>query len=128
MPEEKKMEAKKVETFRKILLSIKENLVHDIHNMSQHPNPQGNDAGDVSGHVLHMADVATDMYDREFALGLASNDREILTHIEQALSRIDKKTFGLCTECSKPIKQARLDAIPYVATCVKCQEALENKK
>lgn len=75
-----------------------------------------------------MADVATDMYDREFSLGLASNEREVLQRVDLALRKIEDKSFGMCIECSKPIVEARLKAIPYVETCLKCQEKLESKK
>ena len=122
-----KLDKKKLEYYRKILIDLKEEIAHDIKNMSE-PSSQAADSGDVSGHVLHMADVATDMYDREFNLGLASNDREVLYKIELALKRIADKSFGLCTECEKPIAVARLKAIPYAETCLKCQEKLESKK
>jgi DnaK suppressor protein len=82
----------------------------------------------VSGHALHMADVATDMYDREFNLGLASNDRETLARVGEALQRIEEGNYGLCVQCQKAIAPARLKAIPYVETCVKCQEVLESKQ
>ena len=124
----KKLEKKKLDQYKKLLLKLKDDLVHDINNMSKNPGSQDGDSGDVSGHVLHMADVATDMYDREFNLGLASTEREVLHKIEQALKRIDDKSFGLCFECEKPIPQLRLKAIPYAETCLKCQEKLETQK
>jgi len=127
MPD-KKPDKKKLESYRKLLMDSKEDILHDIKNMNAVNSADGKDSqGDVSGHALHMADVATDMYDREFNLGLASNDRELLNKIEKALRRIDENEFGICTECKKPIKEARLKAIPYAETCLKCQEELEKK-
>jgi DnaK suppressor protein len=120
---------KKFEPYRKILLEIKEQVQDDLKVMNdENTNTNGNGAGDVSGHALHMADVATDMYDREFNLGLASNDRETLARVGEALQRIDEGNYGLCTTCKKAIASARLKAIPYVETCVKCQEELETKQ
>ena len=74
-------------------MKLKESFVSDIRNMSQSQNPDNNDSGDVSGHVQHMADVATDMYDKEFNLGLAANEREVLHRIDQALKKIDEKNL-----------------------------------
>ena len=125
---QKKLDNKKLELYKKSLLKLKEEMVHDIQNMSKNPGNQANDSGDVSGHVLHMADVATDMYDREFSLGLASNERGVLHKIDMALKRIEDKSFGFCQECEKPIPSARLSALPYAETCLKCQEKLENGK
>src|SRR5438105_224764 len=80
----------KFEVYRKLLLKTKDQITGDIRHLSDDNNGGGNDrGGDVSGHALHMADVATDMYDREFALGLAANDRELLTRINQAMVRIE---------------------------------------
>ncbi len=119
---------KKTDYYKKLLIKLKENFLRDITNMSKDPGAKNGDSGDVSGHVLHMADVATDMYDREFNLGLASSEREVLNKIEQALKRVEENSFGICIECAKPIPSARLKAIPYAETCLKCQEKLETKK
>src|SRR5208283_323353 len=111
----------KFEPYRKVLLKIKEQITGDIHDLSADNTGSGNDrGGDVSGHALHMADVATDMYDREFTLGLASNDRELLYQVNEALARIDEGNYGLCTSCKKPIPASRLKAIPHAKTCLKC--------
>ncbi len=117
------------EPYRKFLLRIKEQITGDIHNLADENTGSGNDrGGDVSGHALHMADVATDMYDREFTLGLASNDRELLYQVNEALDRIEDGNYGLCLTCKKPIPASRLKAIPHARTCLKCQETLEFKK
>jgi RNA polymerase-binding transcription factor DksA len=92
----------KFEVYRKLLLKTRDQISGDIRHLSDDNNGSGNDrGGDVSGHALHMADVATDMYDREFALGLAANDRELLTRINQAIVRIEDGTYGVCATCKK---------------------------
>ncbi len=119
----------KLEVYRKLLIKAKDQIVGDIRNLSNDNDGSANDrSGDVSGHALHMADVATDMYDREFAMGLAANDRELLTRIQDAMMRIQEGTFGVCEQCKKPIAATRLKALPYVTTCLKCQEQIESKR
>ncbi len=122
----KKLDEKKLEFFKNLLFKLKESIVHDIYSISQDSDSQ--DSGDVSGHVSHMADVATDMYDREFNLGLASNEREILQKIEDALRRIQDGTYGFCLGTGKSISQARLKALPYAEYCMKYQEEIEEKE
>ena len=79
-----KMDKKKIAKYQAILVALKEKIVTDIKQISDHASPsERSDSGDVSGHVMHLADVATDMYDREFSLGLASNNRELLEKIEK---------------------------------------------
>ena len=123
---EKKMDKKKLDLYKKSLLQMREELLSDIKNMQGESGDL--DSKDVSGHVIHMADVATDMYDREFNLGIASNEREVLQKIDLALKKINDQSYGLCEECHKPIAAARLKAIPYTETCLKCQEKLESGK
>jgi len=125
---EAKLNKKQLEYFRKRLLDIKEEIRHDIQNMNSvnEANTKDN-SGDISGHAQHMADVATDMYDREFTLGLASNDRELLNKVESALKRIEEGTFGICLKTKKPIPLARLKAIPYAEFCLEAQEEMEKK-
>ena len=126
MPD-KKLDKKHVESFKKQLFSIKEEILHDIKNMSSVNSAAAKESSEESaGHAMHMADVATDMYDREFTLGLASNDRELLNKVDGALKRIEEENFGKCSKCDKIIKLARLKAIPYAETCLACQEEIEK--
>jgi len=122
-----KMDAKKLDFYKKLLLLIKGKIQGDIRSMSDENAGDQSDKGDLSGHAMHMADVATDMYDREFNLSLASNDREIIQKIDSALDRIEKKTYGFCLKSGKKISEQRLRAIPYAEYCLEVQEELDRK-
>ncbi len=129
LPKKKKKINPKLEIYRKLLIKTKEQILGDIRRITDDNAGSANDrGGDVSGHALHMADVATDMYDREFAMGLAANDRELLMRIDQAMARIMEGTYGLCFECKKPISARRLKALPHARTCLKCQQKLESRR
>lgn len=123
-----KLNKKDLEFFKKLLLQKKSEILHDIKNMSDNPRSEDADSRDLSGHVQHMADVATDMYDKEFAMGLASHDREVLQKIESALRRIEDGTYGICLGTGDAISKERLKAIPYAEYTLKYQESLENNK
>ena len=123
-----RMPKKESEQYRKMLLKIKERLTEDIKHISQDTlsKSQKEACGDISGYTLHMADVATDAYDREFSLGLASNDREALIQINDSLKRIDEGKYGSCEQCGKPIAKTRLKALPFTSFCLKCQQTQEK--
>jgi RNA polymerase-binding protein DksA len=124
----RKMSKKDLKIYKQLLTQIKEKLIDQIKHISEDTQKSQRDAsGDISGYSFHMADVATDTYDREFSLGLASNDRELLYEIEEALKRIEEDKFGICEDCEKPINKSRLKAIPYTKLCLKCQAKRENK-
>ena len=104
-------------------------MVDDLNHISEDTlkKSQKEASGDISGYTYHMADVATDNYDREFSLGLASGERKSLYELEDALKRIEEGTFGSCDQCKSPIAKLRLKALPSARLCVKCQERLEKR-
>ena len=89
---------------------------------------QRDSSGDLSGYTFHMADQATDNFDTEFNLDIASNEQKFLNEIDEALKRIDEGIFGVCEQCEKSISIKRLKAVPYARYCIKCQEGLEKNK
>lgn len=129
MKSKKKYSKKELVEFKKLIQRRKEEILDDIEHISQDTlkKSQKEASGDISGYTYHMADVATDTYDREFSLGLASSDREALYELDDALKKIEDGTFGLCEECKSPITKARLKAVPYARLCVKCQSKREKK-
>jgi len=52
----------------------------------------------------------------------------LLYHIDEALRRIRNNTYGICSECGKPIDAARLEAVPHARMCIECKEAEEQRK
>ena len=125
----KKLNKKELAEFKKLILKRKEEVVDEIKHISEDTlkKSQKEASGDISGYTFHMADVATDTYDREFSLGLVSNEREVLYELDDALKRIDEQTFGVCESCKTLITKTRLNAVPYARLCVKCQQRKEKK-
>ncbi len=87
---------------------------------------QRDQSGDLSGYTFHMADMATDNFDREFSLDIASTEQEMLNWIDEALRKIDEGTYGICENCDKPIASKRLKAVPSAKLCIKCKEDEEK--
>ena len=69
-----------------------------------------------------MADQASGNNEVHIALRLKQTDAKILQAIEEALTRIEKGTFGICRDCGGPIAEARLNAIPWTRVCITCKE------
>lgn len=124
------MEKKDLKVFRELLLKKRTELTKGIEHIANDAlkTSQKDAAGDLSAYSIHMADMATDNYDREFSLGLADNEQKLLHRIEAALEKMDNKTYGVCEVCSKKISKLRLKAVPFAEMCVPCQEKLEKRK
>lgn len=126
----KRFSKREVKPYKEDLINLKEDILNHMRELSQGTlmQTQKDMSGDMSGYSLHMADVASDNYERDFNLNLVSNDRETLLEIEEALKRIDEGIYGSCLMCGKPIKINRLKAIPYAKYDIDCKEKLERDK
>jgi len=125
----KKFDKKELAVLKKFVLKRKEEVLDDIKHISDDTlkKSQKEASGDISGYTYHMADVATDTYDREFSLGIASNERKMLYELDDALKKIEEGTFGICEDCKNLIAKNRLKAVPHARLCVKCQQKREKR-
>lgn len=124
------MKKEELKKYREKLLKIKNIIQSDIKQMENDSfsKSQKEAAGDLSSHTLHMADMASDSYERDFAFDLVSNKQELMYEISEALRRIDEDKFGKCLACGKKISKARLNVVPYAGLCVPCQQKQEKKE
>ncbi|MGO8837393.1 MAG: TraR/DksA family transcriptional regulator [Limisphaerales bacterium] len=103
------------------LLELREQLLRQMNGLAKES------AQELPGYSLHMADSGTDNFDRDFALSLLSSDQDAVYEIEEALKRIEKKTYGICELTGKTIPRARLEAIPWTRFTVEAQAQLERE-
>ena len=124
------MEKKDLKEFKELLTRKKAQVAKGIEHIANDTlkTSQRDAAGDLSAYSLHMADMATDNYDREFALNLADNEQKVIHRIDEAIEKIDAGSFGICEVCGKKIAKARLKVVPYAELCVPCQEKQEKTK
>jgi RNA polymerase-binding transcription factor DksA len=81
----------------------------------------------LSTSTEHIADAATDSFDRDCALALLSSTQNALYEIEQALNRIANGTYGVCELSGQAIEVDRLRAIPWTRFCALTQAQLETR-
>jgi RNA polymerase-binding transcription factor DksA len=107
--------------YHNILMELRERLRNQMAGLAKESAEQ------LAGYSLHMADSGTDNFDRDFALSLLSSDQDAVYEIEEALKRIEKRTYGVCELTGKSIPKARLDAIPWTRFTVEAQMQLEKE-
>lgn len=97
---------------RKLLALARERVEKQLAELA----PDGtDDGGDLD---LHMADHATDLFEKELDEGLADALREDLAAIERAEGRLAEGKYGLSVESGEPIPDARLEVIPWAERTV----------
>ena len=66
----------------------------------------------------HLADTASETYERELDEGLEEDARDQLRQVDEALARIEGGTYGTCAVCGKEIPIERLEAVPWTTLCI----------
>jgi DnaK suppressor protein len=82
------------------------------------------EGGENLGYGNHMADDASEAFEQAKELALHQNAQRLLVQVESALVRFELGSFGLCERCGEEIDPARLEALPYAALCLHCQQRL----
>jgi RNA polymerase-binding protein DksA len=114
--------------FRNLLLEERERVVAAIQNLhDDHPGTISDETGEDAVYDNHLADTATETYDRELDYTLEENAGHVLAEIDAALKRIDDGTFGVCTNHGEQIPFERLEARPYATLCIECQRERERR-
>ncbi|OGW85208.1 MAG: hypothetical protein A2987_07165 [Omnitrophica bacterium RIFCSPLOWO2_01_FULL_45_10] len=122
------MSRRELVKYRELLLKERQKAGGGISHITQNAlkKSQRDASGDLSGYSYHMADMASDDYERDFSLGRATEEQKTLYAIDEALKRIDDRTYGNCLQCDKPISRKRLQALPYTELCILCQKSQEE--
>ena len=64
--------------------------------------------------------------ERELAIRNLDREANLLRNVRAALFRINDGSYGICMHCEEEIKPKRLDAVPWAAYCIKCQEQVDR--
>jgi len=64
--------------------------------------------------------------ERELAIRNLDRESNLLRSVRGALSRIADGSYGVCLHCEEDISPKRLNAVPWTAYCIKCQEAADR--
>ena len=75
-------------------------------------NANVNGTDDTSNTYVTLEEGSVTM-DKEHYSQLASRQRKFIDHLENALIRIENKTYGICRETGKLIPRERLMAVPH---------------
>lgn len=90
-----------------------------------HPTPT--DPNDFSQDTQDFGDTAVDFLELQNEQSIEVNEQALLTEVQDALKRIEEGTYGICVDCGNPIPEKRLEAMPWAARDVKCEERLEQR-
>lgn len=117
-----------IDRFREALLEERTRVQAALENLQKETaGTLSDNAGEASAYDNHLADTATETYDRELDYTLEENSEHVLAAIEAALKRVEEGTYGTCSNCGKRIPEERLEALPWATLCIDCQRGLESR-
>lgn len=76
---------------------------------------------DALDEVQHAAE-------RELAIRNLDRDSALLRNVRAALARFEDGSYGTCLHCEEEISQKRLNAVPWAAFCIQCQEIADKNQ
>lgn len=71
-------------------------------------------------------DRATTEHERSVELTIRSRESQEIREIKEALGRIEKGQYGVCTRCGQPISSKRLLLAPMSRMCTACKSEMEE--
>ena len=110
---------KQLREFREMLLKIRAEIVGDVELLTDEAlNRKQGPGASQSSMPIHMADLGTDTWEQEFTLGLIASEQSRVREIDDALERIEARTYGVCLATHGKIRLNRLRAKPWAKYCI----------
>ena len=117
--------SKELKRYKEILLAKRQALVGDASRLEEEAvRKSKEDAATMD--ISNFADLGSDNYEQEFDLGVLETQGQTVRMIDEALERIDNKSFGVCDACGKGIPKGRLAAVPHARFCISCRSKHEE--
>jgi DnaK suppressor protein len=112
------MTKNELDKFKKILEDRQRELEQIVRNRDAITIEKSADALDEVQHAS----------ERELAIRNLDRESNLLRNVRSALRRLEDGTFGICMHCEEEISPKRLNAVPWAAFCIQCQEQADRNQ
>ncbi len=102
-----------LEYFKQIIIKKRDEAENELKTLQNSLRESMENSSDESAYSFHMADAGTDAQEREKTYMLFNRTKKFIRYLDDALERIDKKTYGICKVTGKKIAKGRLEAVPH---------------
>jgi DnaK suppressor protein len=119
--DEEFMNERQLEYFKQKLLNWKEDILRESRETLVHLQSETENHPD-------LADRATSETDRALELRTRDRQRKLISKIDEAIRRIEDKSYGYCEDTGEPIGVARLEARPIATLSLEAQERHERRE
>ena len=110
-----------LEYFKSIILKKRDEAEQELNTLQNLLRESMENASDESAYSFHMADAGSDAQEREKTYMLYNRTKKFVRYLEDALTRIEKKTYGICKVTGKKIAKGRLEAVPHTQLSIEAK-------
>ncbi|MEL7833505.1 TraR/DksA family transcriptional regulator [Fodinibius sp. Rm-B-1B1-1] len=110
-----------LEYFKEIILKKREEAERELESLQSTLRDSMENASDESAYSFHMADAGTDAQEREKTYMLFNRTKKFIRYLDDALTRIENKTYGVCKVTGKKIAKGRLEAVPHTQLSIEAK-------
>lgn len=82
-----------------------------------------NHGTDDTGRTFNMMEDGSETLSREEVAQLAARQQKFITSLQNALIRIENKTYGICRATGKLIRKERLKLVPHATLSIEAKNA-----
>lgn len=107
--------------FKQIILKKREESENELNTLQNLLRESMENSSDESAYSFHMADAGTDAQEREKTYMLFNRTKKFIRYLDDALKRIDNKTYGVCKVTGKKIAKGRLEAVPHTQLSIEAK-------
>ncbi len=115
------MDEKDIQQLKEQLEGIKDEIYSDVEQTLTDMTSQ-------SGNIPDPTDRASVESDRSFELRIRGRERKLMDKVDEALTKIEDGTYGICEDCGEDITVKRLQARPVATYCIDCKTQQEQRE
>ncbi len=110
-----------LEYFKQIIVKKRDEAEQELTTLQNLLRESMENASDESAYSFHMADAGTDAQEREKTYMLFNRTKKFVRYLDDALKRIENKTYGVCKVTGKKIAKGRLEAVPHTQLSIEAK-------
>jgi DnaK suppressor protein len=112
---------KELVEFKEIILKKLEDARKELANLQAALNSSNEHGTDDTASTFKILEDGSDTLAKEEAGQLAARQRKFIEQLENALIRIENKTYGVCRVTGKLIPKERLRAVPHTTQSIEAK-------
>lgn len=121
MPDKVRYSDSELQEFKDLILEKLEKAKEFYSDLKGTLNHTNDNSTDDTSPTASSLDDGSDALSREETTKLAERQRKFITHLENALIRIENKTYGVCRVTGKLIPKERLRIVPHATLSIEAK-------